>query len=380
MTEKRVGIWVFGVNGYLGACLLAANIISNHEEDIVESCLSSSHYFSNLSLTKFSSFVIGGVDIHGSTEITKIGELMSNGIIPKKYQDYLRYIDYTKYRVYSIDKDIQVNNLSVIEEIREMIRSFKDSQNLDRVICINLISTEENNSHHANLPLNWSQFQRSIAGDLQLNKSALYAIASFQEGCHYINFTPNQDIEISALQELASQSNIIYAGQDGKTGETLLKSALAPLFEIRKLQVLSWVGYNMLGNSDGENLSDPDKKITKISSKDKFLRTNLEHSANAFLKTEIDYVPSLGDRKVAIDFIHFRGFLDVEMSMQFTWMGCDTTLAVPVLIDIVRFANYFIDKGRTGYLDELGLFFKAGLGEEKNLVDQYNFLIQSLAK
>jgi len=164
-------------------------------------------------------------------------------------------------------------------------------------------------------------------------------------------------------------------GDDGKTGETLVKSALAPMFATRNLEVLSWFGQNILGNRDGEILQDPETRTSKIRSKDRTVSSITGGSPST--RVSIDYVPSLDDWKVAWDFIHFRGFLETKMSMQFVWQGCDSLLAAPLVIDLVRFADLELRAGRAGAMKHLGFFFKNPLDvEELDLSTQWQRLIR----
>ena len=126
-------------------------------------------------------------------------------------------------------------------------------------------------------------------------------------------------------------------GYDGKTGETLLKSMLAPMFANRNLQVMSWVGHNIFGNMDGKVLDDPANKKSKVTSKDRLLGEILGYSPQTLVT--IEYIASMGDWKTAWDHIHFQGFLGTPMTLQFIWQGCDSLLAAPLVLDLVRFTE-----------------------------------------
>jgi myo-inositol-1-phosphate synthase len=162
-------------------------------------------------------------------------------------------------------------------------------------------------------------------------------------------------------------------GHDGKTGETLLKSALAPMFANRNLQVMSWVGHNIFGNMDAVVLNDPTNKATKVRSKDRLLHQILGYSPQTLVS--IEYIESLGDWKTAWDHIHFRGFLGTQMTMQFTWQGCDSLLAAPLVIDLVRLTERAARHGERGLLPFLASFFKSPLGvTEHDFVRQFQML------
>ncbi|MCS7270256.1 MAG: inositol-3-phosphate synthase, partial [Gemmataceae bacterium] len=144
--------------------------------------------------------------------------------------------------------------------------------------------------------------------------------------------------------------------QDLKTGETLLKSVLAPLFARRHLRVLSWVGHNILGNRDGWILNDPENKASKVKSKDALLAELLGYKPQSLVS--IEYVESLDDWKTAWDHIHFEGFLGTKMTLQFIWQGCDSLLAAPLVLDLVRLVALAQRCGEAGALPWLASFFK----------------------
>jgi myo-inositol-1-phosphate synthase len=197
-----------------------------------------------------------------------------------------------------------------------------------------------------------------------LPASALYAIAALDLGHPYINFTPSVGSGLPAICDLALRRETCHMGHDGKTGETLLKSVLAPMFAKRTLQVMSWVGHNIFGNMDGVVLDDPANKATKVTSKDRLLGQIFGYTPQTLVT--IEYIKSLGDWKTAWDHIHFRGFLGTPMILQFTWQGCDSLLAAPLVLDLVRFAERARRAGDTGLLTFLASFFKSPLGTEEN--------------
>jgi len=183
---------------------------------------------------------------------------------------------------------------------------------------------------------------------------------------------PLADLAMPALRQLAEERGVAHCGADGKTGETLVKTVLAPMFAARGLKVHAWQGYNMLGNRDGEVLRDPNHAAAKIQHKDDVLRGILGADSGHHSKVRIDYVPSLGDWKTAMDFIHFEGFLGARMSLQFTWAGCDSALAAPLVFDLVRLAHLSAERGEGGVMEHTACFFKAPLsGGSHDFHDQH---------
>jgi myo-inositol-1-phosphate synthase len=210
-----------------------------------------------------------------------------------------------------------------------------------------------------------------------LPMSSLYAVAAARAGCPYVNFTPSLGAGTPLAAAALAEAGVAHAGADGKTGETLVKSALAPMFAVRALDVMSWSGQNLLGNLDGKVLSDPAAKEAKVKTKSAVLSGVLGYEPES--RVGIDYVSSLGDWKVAWDFIHFQGVLGVPMRMQFTWEGCDSILAAPLLLDLARLMAWADAHGETGALGWLGVFFKSPMGEHSAaLSDQFRELREHL--
>jgi myo-inositol-1-phosphate synthase len=245
---------------------------------------------------------------------------------------------------------------------------------------VNVASTEppSADSKGIALPTTWAALEPLLdRADCPLPASSLYAIAAFEAGGSYINFTPSLGAAPAAIDELARLRGCCHAGCDGKTGETLLKSVLAPMFAARNLRVMSWVGHNIFGNLDGRVLDDPANKRAKLESKDRLLGEILGYKPQTHIS--IEFIESLGDWKTAWDHIHFAGFLGTPMTLQFTWQGCDSVLAAPLVIDLVRLTELAMCRGQKGLLKFLASFFKSPLGVgEHSFVLQYQMLQQWL--
>jgi myo-inositol-1-phosphate synthase len=238
------------------------------------------------------------------------------------------------------------------------LRSFQERHELATVVVINVATTER----HTDPRPEWDSLTdlrkaHDDGRDGVFPPSMLYAYAALDASYPYVNFTPSVGASVPALDELARVRGTVHAGRDGKTGETLVKTTLAPLFAHRNLRVLAWEGYNMLGNPDGEALRDPQTRLSKTATKDRSLRAILGEQAG-HSAVHIDFVPSLDDWKVAFDYIHFEGFLGAKMAMQFTWQGCDSALAAPLVLDLARLAAFSDARGESGALRHAACFFK----------------------
>ena len=215
-------------------------------------------------------------------------------------------------------------------------------------------------------------------GESALPASSLYAYAALTADCPYVDFTPSTGARVPAIDELARTRGLPYAGRDGKTGETLLKSVLAPMFAQRALRVRAWSGTNLLGGGDGATLADPAAAESKNASKQRVLRETLGHPVEG--EVHIDHVGELGDWKTAWDNVLFEGFLGVRMTLQFTWQGCDSALAAPLVLDLARLMALAHETGCSGAVAELAFFFKDPAGtSEHGLAAQYETLRTWLA-
>jgi myo-inositol-1-phosphate synthase len=252
---------------------------------------------------------------------------------------------------------------TLIEDLRGNLRAFRDRHQLSRVVVVNLMSSLPHPGPSA-LRESAVGIEQLIAGDRKdlISPSVCYAWAALAEGCPYVNFTPNAGSNWGGIAELANRNRVPFCGDDGKTGETLIKTALAPMFAHRNLRVLSWEGVNLLGNNDGRVLSDPRNREAKLRNKERVLSSILGYDPHSGVT--INYVPSLGDWKTAWDLIHFQGFMDVPMTMQFTWQGCDSILAAPLVLDLIRLTDLAGRRGESGLMRHLAAFFKNPLGAE----------------
>lgn len=250
---------------------------------------------------------------------------------------------------------------AAIERLGDDLDRFGSDHRLDTVVVVNVASTEPPvalGPEHERL----DRLQQLVQLDRwkAFAPSMIYACAALGRGYPYINFTPSVGVSPPALQQLGVKNHVPFYGSDGKTGETLLKAVLAPLFRYRNFEVLSWEGHNILGGGDGWVLADPRHKLAKVRSKSGVLTSLLGSAPHAGVT--IDYVPSLGTWKTAWDHIHFRGFLGTKMTAQFIWQGCDAVLAAPLVLDLIRLAEFAHRRGEIGLMPQLACFFKNPLG------------------
>jgi myo-inositol-1-phosphate synthase len=266
-----------------------------------------------------------------------------------------------------------------VDRLAADLAAFADAEKVDHLIVLNLASTEppfKLESVHDH----WDTLNAALVdgGADLLPASSLYAIAALRSGHTYLNFTPSLGASLPALYQLAESTGALHGGKDGKTGETLMKTVLAPMFAHRNLEVMSWVGHNIFGNRDGLVLDDPINKASKVDTKDRVVNSILGYKPQTLVT--IEYIPDMGDWKTAWDHIHFQGFLGAKMTLQFTWQGCDSILAAPLAIDIARLADAEKRRGRSGLMRHLACFFKGPEGvEENDFFRQYDDLLRHVA-
>jgi len=391
MARPTIGIWLIGVKGgvaattLVGLCALKRGAIGD------AGLVSQLPQFAKLDLAGWDSFVAGGHEIRDVRLIDEAMRLVteSRAIERRLIEDCAAELD-------AIDRRTRLGTLQnvgptisqfaapgvpqdesprqVIARLQHDLREFQQSNGLEHVVVVNVASTEPPIDVGRFAP-RWEGFQDHLDGPegRKLPASALYAIAALDLGFSYINFTPSLGSAPSAISELARIRATRHMGCDGKTGETLLKSVLAPMFRSRNLQVLSWVGHNIFGNMDGKVLNDPVNKQAKIASKDHLLRQILGYRPQTLVS--IEYIESLGDWKTAWDHVHFMGFLGTPMTLQFIWQGCDSLLAAPLVLDLIRFTELAWRRGQVGTLTFLASFFKSPYDvQEQSFLDQFRML------
>jgi len=383
MASSRTGIWLIGAKGGVATTAIIGLIALKKGVTQNVGLVSELDQFSNLGLFDWTDVVIGGHDIREVSLVEEAQKLVlqSRAIDPgivNACQDELEEVDRNIQdgTLWNVGKTIQQfasqsvssrteTPRAAVNRLKSDIQRFAGDNQLERVVVINVASTEPGFAE-SEFPETWEAMKPLLEKEAgcSLPASSLYGIAALELGFPYINFTPSLGTALTALDDLARQNKTCHMGHDGKTGETLLKSTLAPMFAARNLKVMSWVGHNIFGNMDAKVLDDPENKKTKATSKDRLLGKILGYTPQTLVT--IENIESMGDWKTAWDHIHFQGFLGTPMVMQFTWQGCDSILAAPLVIDLARFADLAQRNQQTGLLTELACFFKSPLGTEEN--------------
>ena len=211
-----------------------------------------------------------------------------------------------------------------------------------------------------------------------ITSGMLYALAALETNSPFIDFTANNTLEIKALADYARSKNIPLAGQDGKTGQTMIKTALAQLLKIKNFKLTGWYSTNLLGNMDGQILSLPEHGQEKLKDKSGVLAPILGYE-DFDHRVDINYYTPRGDNKEAWDNIDFLGWLGQPMSLKINWLGRDSILAGPLVLDLIRLVEYAQRRGRGGLQTQLAFFFKNPLGSKpQGLFEEYRMLEQFL--
>ena len=202
------------------------------------------------------------------------------------------------------------------------------------------------------------------ANDPAIAPSQLYAWAAIMEGVPYANGAPNLSADCAALEQLAEERGVAIAGKDFKTGQTLIKTVLAPAFKARMLGVRGWFSTNILGNRDGEVLDDPDSFRTKEATKSGVLDTILQRDlypdlyGDLYHKVRINYYPPRGDAKEGCDNVDITGWLGYPMQLKVDFLCRDSILAAPIVLDLALFLDLAQRAGMRGVQEWLSFYFK----------------------
>jgi myo-inositol-1-phosphate synthase len=263
------------------------------------------------------------------------------------------------------NKKTAANKRELAEAIREDIRKFKAENGCDRLVMVWCGSTEvflRPGPTHESL----EAFEAAMeANDESIAPSMLYAYAALMEGVPYANGAPNLSADVPALEQLAIDKGVPIAGKDFKTGQTLMKTILAPGFKTRMLGLNGWFSTNILGNRDGEVLDDPESFKTKEESKLGALEHILQPDTypdlygNMYHKVRINYYPPRGDNKEGWDNIDIFGWMGYPMQIKVDFLCRDSILAAPIVLDLAIFLDLAGRAGMKGIQEWLSFYFKA---------------------
>ncbi|MGH3616367.1 MAG: inositol-3-phosphate synthase, partial [Pseudonocardia sp.] len=245
-----------------------------------------------------------------------------------------------------------------IAHIRTDLQRFRLEHGLDSVVVVNLGSTEACPDLTSPVLAAIDTFEKGLDVDEPvITPGMIYTYAAIIEGCPVVNFTPSLGPDVPALLALAEREGVPVAGKDGKTGQTLIKTVLAPAFRSRALTVDGWYSTNILGNRDGQILDDPSSLASKLDTKGSVLDSILGYEVEDHI-VRIDYYRPRGDAKEAWDNIDLIGFMGQRMQLKVDFLCRDSILAAPLVLELVRLVTEAHHRGEGGAQEQLGYFFK----------------------
>lgn len=258
------------------------------------------------------------------------------------------------------------------DALREDIRTFKTQHGCDRVVVIWIASTEKYVARNADAHDTLAGFECALkAGDTSvIAPSMCYAYAAMREGCPFVMGAPNLCVDIPAMWQLAEECQVPIAGKDFKSGQTMMKTVLAPAFFTRQLGVNGWFSTNILGNRDGIVLDNPEnfetKRRSKMSAVENILDADVypELYSNIYHKVRINYYPPRGDEKEAWDNIDLFGWMGYPMTIKVNFLCRDSILAAPLALDLVLFSDVALRAGLSGIQEWLSFYCKAPMHKD----------------
>ncbi|MFL5262574.1 MAG: inositol-3-phosphate synthase [Anaeromyxobacteraceae bacterium] len=275
------------------------------------------------------------------------------------------------------------SKLELGEALRADIRRFMKDEGCDRAVMLWCASTEifiEPSAVHGDL----ATFEKGLAdSDPAIAPSMIYAWAALKEGVPFANGAPNLTVDIPALLELAKKEGVPLAGKDFKTGQTLMKTTIAPMLKARALGLQGWFSTNILGNRDGEVLEDPGsfrtKEVSKLSVLEHILQPKLYPDLYGHFdhQVKINYYPPRGDNKEGWDAIDIVGWLGYPMQIKVNFLCRDSILAAPVALDIALFLDLAARAGMKGIQEWMSFFFKSPMHAE-GLYPEHDLFIQQV--
>lgn len=388
MTEMKLGVLLVGLSGAT-ANTFAVSVACAHTDagNRISGAISDNPKFEHLGLVKFENIVVSGWDF---TEETAFTAAKRHGVIPQEvFQNSQNRLGMTPLPAIASAQDPVLlqeasqgrelsDYFSSVDALEGDIDRFKVANSLQHCVVVNLASPQKQ-FPDALLNVATEHDLRNIVRQIGRNRvpsSLCYAHAAISSGCGFIDFTTSQSLQIPFLQRLSKENSVPIAGRDGSTGQTYLKLGLARLLGLRGLRIDGWYSANILGNQDGFVLSQSGFDEVKKYDKTEGLN-NLASLTDENHIVDITYYKPRGDNKEAWDSVDFSGWYGLPMQMKINWIGRDSILAGPLLLDLCRFIGYEVSKGRSGLQNHLNFYFKSPLvRKESSPYEEYLALIE----
>lgn len=374
MNDRKLGIAIIGLGGAVGTTMIAG--IELLKKGLIErDGLPLAKLGDELTkdLAKYENIVFAGWDLNGDDLATAAAE--HDVLTHKQFVAVEKELaQITPWR--SVSNNNFLSNIEgtntrenrshreTIDDIRRNILEFQKT--CDDIVVINLASTEKLVDETAEVFSSLERFEKALdENSPEISPAMLYAYSAIVECMPYGNFTPSVAADIPALIEFANKNEVPIAGKDGKTGQTFIKTVIAPALRSRALKVEGWYSTNILGNRDGLALSNEDSLSSKIKTKASVLRNILGYEVEDHI-VDIRYYKPRGDNKEAWDNIDFKGFLGQSMQLKINFLCKDSILAAPLAIEIARCLDLAKRRGNGGIQEQLSVFFKLPMCESNS--------------
>ncbi len=374
MNEKKLGIAIVGLGGAVGTTMVAG--IELLKKGLIGTDgLPLADLDNDLTkdLSKYENISFAGWDLNGENlaDAAKEHDVLTH----KQFiavEDELKKIKAWQ-AVGNKDflSNIEGENLIIDDSHRQIIRQIQSDlqvfkKTCDEVVVINLASTEKLTDETDEVFASLTDYEKALdENNGKISPAMLYAYAAISENVPYGNFTPSVSADIPALIEFAEKNGVPIAGKDGKTGQTFIKTVLAPALKSRALKIDGWYSTNILGNRDGLALSNEDSLASKIKTKASVLRNILGYEVEDHI-VDIRYYKPRGDNKEAWDNIDFTGFLGQSMQLKINFLCKDSILAAPLAIEIARCLDLAKSRGNAGVQEQLSVFFKLPMNKNNS--------------
>ena len=364
--KKGLGIAIVGLGGAVASTAVAGTLlIKEGQQDKTGLPLAQ---FGDLNLAEYEDITFNGWDIfddnlyesakkHAVLNTEQLSAVKGDlqKITPWKAianKDFCAGVTDNKLSTYTLREQVKI--------IQDNLKEFRNEIDSD-VVVINLASTEHAVDVTDGIFQTIKAFEKALDDNSnKISPAMVYAYAAIAVGVPYANFTPSMAVDIPALTEFATAANAPVARKDGKTGQTFVKTVVAPALKSRALHIDGWFSTNILGNRDGQALDRPESLQSKINTKGDVLDACVDYKVENHI-VQIHYYKPRGDDKEAWDNIDVSGFLGHKMQLKVNFLCKDSILAAPLVIEIARCLNLASHRKEGGAIEELGAFFKAPL-------------------
>lgn len=385
---SRIGVLFVGLNGttanttVVGTKAIQKGIVS--KDAAQRGMLTTNYPFDSIDLIDLRDMIFGGWDLE---EKNAYQAAIDNEVLQPRLVEDLKDDIQSIHPMAGVltSHDPDWNRAKYIKEFSNFddalkklildIASFKETTGAEKCVVVHVGSAQRYltlGTTHQTL----NRLEQAICDNsYDVTSGILYALAAIKSGCPFVDFTANRTLEVHGLMEAAEKYGVPVAGKDGNTGQTLMKSIIAHMLKVRNMKLVGWYSTNILGDNDGRVLSIPDFAKAKIEDKLSVLKPILGYDNFSHI-VDIKYYPPRKDNKEAWDNVDFMGWLDQMMSLKIDWLGKDSILAAPLVLDLIRLMEFSLRRRYFGLQSQLAIYFKHPLGTmERAFFKQYDLLV-----